>query len=173
MKYLFQSWVNTLTNSWWAKNFSLLRPWSTGTLFARFYHPVDRHCPLQTIALYLIFFVKSHQMRFLTTFSSRVRKCTRIWLWNTLSMNFAAQIWIIDKWWDDIDRVNGFQNDVTMEKPSIPCNDVVESFERVNVIQKMMANERENTKHVIEIALYWIRNRWSRGGYTQLWNNSI
>lgn len=55
---------------------SLLKPDQAGALFACLYHRVDRHCPLQTAALYLISSVKSHQMRFLTIFLSW-RRCTR------------------------------------------------------------------------------------------------
>lgn len=137
-----------------SKKFLSLRPWSICALFARFYHRVDRHCPLQTVALYLIFFVKSHQMRFLTTFSSRVLNALVVW--NTSSMNFAAKL---ERSMNDamtliastVSRMTSRWRNRRFHE-----NDVVESG-RVNVVQKTIANGRESTKSVIEID--WIEQK--------------
>lgn len=147
-----------------------LRPWSICALFARFYHRVDRHCPLQTVALYLIFFVKSHQMRFLTTFSSRVLNALVVW--NTSSMNFAAKL---ERSMNDamtliastVSRMTSRWRNRRFHE-----NDVVESG-RVNIVQKTIANGRESTKSVIEIALLIGSSRnQSWEGYS-LWFNSM
>lgn len=147
-----------------------LRPWSICAFFARFYHRVDRHCPLQTVALYLIFFVKSHQMRFLTTFSSRVLNALVVW--NTSSMNFAAKL---ERSMNDamtliastVSRMTSRWRNRRFHE-----NDVVESG-RVNIVQKTIANGRESTKSVIEIALLIGSSRnQSWEGYS-LWFNSM
>lgn len=95
-------------------------------------------------------------MRFLTTFSSRVLNA------HVLVMKhdeLCRETWMIDEWCDDTDRVNKFP-EWRHDGETIPRNenDVVESG-KVNVIQKMMANERESTKRV---NLYWM-------GWNQSW----
>lgn len=86
---------------------SLLKPDQAGALFACLYHRVDRHCPLQTAALYLISSVKSHQMRFLTTFLSW-RRCTRSRVVKRAivhAVNFYRESWMIDRWRDSVSKV--------------------------------------------------------------------
>lgn len=109
-------------------------------------------------------------MRFLTTFSSRVLNALVVW--NTSSMNFAAKL---ERSMNDamtliastVSRMTSRWRNRRFHE-----NDVVESG-RVNVVQKTIANGRESTKSVIEIALLIGSSRnQSWEGYS-LWFNSM